>query len=55
MMAANNAQHDLAKFLIAQGADVNAKAKDGSTSLSLATKENDTTMVKLLKDSGARE
>jgi len=55
MIAANNGQHDLAKFLISKGADVNAKAKDGSTALSLATKENDTAMVKLLKDFGARE
>ncbi|MBA7714258.1 hypothetical protein ES703_123275 [subsurface metagenome] len=55
MMAANNGQHDLVKFLITKGADVNAKAKDGSTALSKATKENDTAMVKLLKNSGAKE
>ena len=55
IMAAYNQQYDLVKFLIAKGADVNAKAKDGSTALNKATKTNDTTMVKLLKDLGAKE
>lgn len=55
MMAENNEQYDLDKFLIAKGADVNAIAKDGSTALSKATKANDTAMVKLLKDLGAKE
>ena len=55
IMVANNEQYDLVKFLIAKGANVNAKTKDGSTALSKATKANDITMVKLLKDLGAKE
>jgi ankyrin repeat protein len=53
MMAAVNKKHDLVKFLIKHGANVNAKAKDGSTPLSMATKDNDPAMVKLLKGLGA--
>ena len=55
MMAAGNNKLDLVKFLIKNGANVNAKAKDGATPLSMAMKENDAAMIKLLKDSGAKE
>lgn len=55
MIAAGNKQHELVEFLIKNGADVNAKAKDGTTPLSMANRENDVTMVKLLNDFGAKE
>jgi ankyrin repeat protein len=45
----------LVKFLVKHKADINAKAKDGSTALSLAKKENDQNMVKLLIELGAKE
>ncbi len=54
MMAAGNKKHDLVKFLVKHGANVNAKAKDGSTPLSMATKDNDPAMIKLLKSLGAK-
>jgi len=55
ILAASTEQYDLVKFLIDKGANVNAKANDGSTALSIATKGNNTVMVKLLKDLGAQE
>jgi ankyrin repeat protein len=55
MMAAGNNKPELVKFLVKNGANVNAKAKDGATPLSMAIRENDTAMVKLLKDLGAKE
>jgi len=54
MKAARNNHPDLAKFLVKNGADVNAKAKDGKTPLSLAIKKNHTEMIKLLKKLGAK-
>ena len=54
MMAARNQNPELVKFLVKNGADVNAKAKDGMTPLKLAEKEKDTEMVKLLKKLGAK-
>ena len=54
MMAARNDKPELVKFLVKEGADVNLKAKDGSTALSLAKKEKDEAMVKLLKKLGAK-
>jgi len=55
ILAASSEQYDLVKFLIDKGADVNAKANDGTTALSLATKVNDAAMIKLLKEFGAKE
>lgn len=55
MMAARNNQPDLVKFLVENGADLNVTAKDGATPLSLAKKEEDTQMVKLLKELVAKE
>jgi ankyrin repeat protein len=55
IIVAGNKKPELAKFLIKNGANVNAKAKDGTTPLSMAIRENDTAMVKLLKDFGAKE
>jgi ankyrin repeat protein len=54
MMAARNNAPDLVTFLIENGADVNAKAKDGQTALSLAQKEDDAAMVALLIKVGAK-
>lgn len=53
MMAARNQRPDLVKYLVENGADVNARAGDGNTPLSLAQKEEDTEMVNLLKKLGA--
>lgn len=55
MMVARNANPELVKFLLSKGADINAKAKDGSTALSLTMEENDAEMVALLKTKGATE
>lgn len=44
---------DAVKKLLAEGADINAKAKDGSTALSLAKKEKDEKMTTLLYELGA--
>ena len=55
MIVSGNKKPELVKFLIKNGANVNAKAKDGTTPLSMAIRENDTAMVKLLKDLGAKE
>jgi len=55
MIVARNKKPDLVKFLIKNGANVNAKAKDGATPLHMAAKEKDTAMIKLLKDLGAIE
>ena len=54
MMAAGNKKPDLVKFLVKHGANVNARAKDGSTPLSMAAKDKDPEMVKLLKSLGAK-
>jgi len=53
IIAARNKKSDLVKFLIKNGANVNAKVKDSATPLSMAIKENDVAMIKLLKDLGA--
>jgi ankyrin repeat protein len=55
MMAARNHQPDLVKLLVSNGADINKKAKDGKSALSLAREENDTEMAELLKKLGAKE
>jgi ankyrin repeat protein len=54
MMAARNNRLELVKFLADNGANINAQAKDGSTALSLAKKENDKEMITLLIELGAR-
>jgi len=54
MMASRNNNADLVKFLVKEGADLNRKAKDGSTALSLAEKGKKDEMVKLLKALGAK-
>lgn len=54
MMAARNQRPDLVNFLVKHGANVNAKAADGQSPLSLAEKEKDQQMVALLKELGAK-
>jgi ankyrin repeat protein len=54
MMAARNASPDLVKYLVEKGADLNAKASDGNTPLSLATRKDDQEMVTLLKKLGSK-
>ena len=54
MMAARNASQDLVEYLVEKGADVNARAVDGNTPLSLATRKDDQEMVTLLKKLGAK-
>ena len=53
MFAVRENNVDLAKFLIEKGADVNIKTASGSTPLSLATSEDFSGMVELLKVHGA--
>jgi len=54
MLAATNNLEDLARFLIKNGANVNATAKDGKTPLSIATKEGYNNIVEILKANGAK-
>jgi len=54
MMAARNARPDLVSYLVEKGADINARAADGSTPLSLATRKDNQEMKALLKQLGAK-
>ena len=54
IMAAGNQRPDIVQFLIDEGANVNAKAGDGTTPLSIAEKRDDPEMVALLKKLGAK-
>jgi ankyrin repeat protein len=40
--------------LLAKGADANAKAVDGSTALGIAKAKNNSDLVKVLTDAGAK-
>ncbi len=53
MMAARNQRPDIVKFLVENGANVNAIAANGNTPLSLAKEEEDQEMVTLLVQLGA--
>ncbi len=55
MFAANNGKLDLVKYLISKGADVNLKAKDGTSALSWAVKEKYDEIIKILKAKGTKE
>jgi ankyrin repeat protein len=44
----------LVKELLAKGADMNLQTKEGSTTLSIASKKGHTDVVKLLKKAGAK-
>ena len=54
MMAARNQRPDIVKFLTENGANVNTKAANGNTPLSLAEEEKDQEMIELLKQLGAK-
>ena len=54
IMAAGNQRPDIVKFLVDEGANINARAGDGTTPLSMAEKRNDPEMVALLKKLGAK-
>lgn len=54
MLAATNDLEDLARFLIKNGANVNAIAKNGKTPLSIATKNGYNNIVEILKSNGAK-
>lgn len=46
---------EIVKLLIARGAEVNAKDKDGQTALSLAIRNNMPEIAEILKEAGAKE
>jgi ankyrin repeat protein len=54
MIAVGAYQPDVAEVLLQAGADVNAKAGDGSTALMLAMQHNDQFMVRRLTGAGAK-
>ena len=54
MGAVINNQAKLTKFLLDHGANINAVASDGNTSLLMATGEGNLKLVKLLTEQGAR-
>lgn len=55
MAAANDGYSDTVQVLLSRGADLNAKAKDGATAITIATSMNHPDIVKLLKSAGAKE
>lgn len=54
MIAARNNKLELVNFLIKNGANVNAKSKDGNTALSLAVKKGHQRIIDVLKSNGAK-
>jgi ankyrin repeat protein len=55
MFACSNGKLDLVNYLISKEADVHLKAKDGTTALSLAMKDKNDEIIKILKANGAKE
>jgi ankyrin repeat protein len=53
-MAASEDNEELIRFLIKNGADVNAKSKKGKTPLSLAVEAGHTKIIELLKANGSK-
>jgi ankyrin repeat protein len=53
--AAKAGDASAARFLIAKGADVNAKREDGMSALGLALKSGDAGIAQMLREHGARE
>jgi ankyrin repeat protein len=54
MIAAYQNHVKVLKFLIAKGADFNAKTNNGATALGLAEKKGNTEVAALLKEAGAK-
>jgi hypothetical protein len=54
MLASAFNKEKLVNFLIQKGANVNAKANDGTTALSLASAEDHQNIVEILKANGAK-
>ena len=54
MMAVDSNNEEVVRFLIKNGANVNAKTKDGDTALSLAVKKGYTNIIEILKANGAK-
>jgi len=55
MFATSNGKLDLVKYLISKKANVNLKAKDGTTALSLSIKDKRSDIADVLKADGAKE
>jgi len=55
MFAVRWGEIDVIKYLISVGADVNAKADEDSSPLSIATEEGFTEIIELLKEFGAKD
>ena len=55
MCASSRGNAEIVKVLLAKGAGVNAKAKNGFTALKLASRESHAEVVDLLKAYGAKE
>lgn len=55
MVAADEGHTDIVHALLANGADVNAKAYDGNTALMLAKQNGHKEIVRILKEAGAKE
>ena len=53
--AAESNDPELIKALLAKGAKINVKAKDGETALTLAGRKGRTEIVRLLKQAVAKE
>jgi len=53
--AAENGREEVAEFLLAHGADVNARKLFGDTPLDVAAKKEQKDMVRLLRKHGARK
>ncbi|MCK4539496.1 MAG: ankyrin repeat domain-containing protein [Candidatus Krumholzibacteria bacterium] len=54
IMAANNNNEELVRFLIKNGADVNARTSSGATALSHAVKNEYQNIIDILKSNGAK-
>jgi len=54
MMAAKKGRLDVVKYLVAKGADVNARAKGGITPLMMAASAGKKDVVEFLKQHGAK-
>ena len=55
MFASRNGKTELVNYLLSKKADVNIKAKDGATALSLAKKKNHEDIIEALMSKGAKE